>query len=106
MKTDSRVVLCGQISAYNEDVAYPPPLPERIQSVLRQRNITRERYLVLDFMEKFPDAKKQLETWVRERKLKYRETVEQGLEKTGKAFVGMMSGGNIGKQVVRVAVTA
>ena len=103
MNKGSHVVLCGQISVYNEDVPYPPPIPEDIQCILKDRNITRDRYQVISYMEKFPDGKKQLETWVREGKLKNRETVVEGLENTGRAFVDMMSGGNIGKQVVKVA---
>ena len=103
MNQNSHIVLCGQISVYNKDVPYPPPVPEDVQNILRDRNITRDRFLVLNYMEKFPDGKKQLEAWVREGKLKHRETVASGLETTGRAFVAMMRGGNIGKQVVKVA---
>ena len=103
MNKDSHVILCGQISVYNEDHPYPPPIPEDIQCTLKDRNITRDRYQLISYMEKFPDGKKQLETWVREGKLKNRETVVAGLENTGRAFVDMMSGGNIGKQVVKAA---
>lgn len=102
MNQNSHIVLCGQISVYNKDVPYPPLLPADIQTILSNKNITRDRFLVLNYMEKFPDAKKQLEAWVREGKVKSRETVVEGLENTGRAFVAMMSGGNIGKQVVRV----
>ena len=103
MNQNGHIVLCGQISVYNKDVPYPPPLPEDVQNILSNKNITRERFLVLNYMEKFPDAKKQLEAWVREGKLKCRETVEKGLETTGRAFVSMMGGGNIGKQLVKLA---
>ena len=103
MNKDSHVVLCGQISVYNEDVPYPPPIPEDIQCILKGGNITRNRYLLISYAEKFPEGKQQLETWVREGRLKNRETVVEGLENTGRAFVDMMSGGNIGKQVVKVA---
>lgn len=103
MNKDSHIVLCGQISLYNKDVPYPPPIPQDIQDILQTRNITRDRFLVLNYMEKFPDGKKQLESWVREGKLKNRETIVEGLENTGKAFVEMMRGANIGKQIVKVA---
>ena len=103
MTQDSHVVLCGQMSQYNKDVPYPPPIDQDVQEILGDRNISRERFLVLNYLEKFPEALKQLESWLREGKLKYRETVEVGLEHAGKAFVSMMSGGNIGKQVVQVA---
>ena len=103
MNKDSHIVLCGQISVYNKDVPYPPPLPQDIQDILQTRKIKRDRFLVLNYMEKLPDGKKQLESWVREGKLKNRETIVEGLENTGKAFVEMMRGGNIGKQIVKVA---
>lgn len=103
MNQNSHIVLCGQISVYNKDVPYPPPMPEDVHKILSDKNITRDRFLVVNYMEKFPDAKKQLEAWVRDGKLKHRETVEKGLETTGRAFVSMMRGGNIGKQVVKVA---
>ena len=103
MNPNSHIVLCGQISLYNKDIPYPPPIPDDVQEQLRIKNITRDRFLVLNYMEKFASAKEQLEAWVLEGKLKYRETIAKGLETTGYAFVSMMRGGNIGKQIVKVA---
>ena len=105
MNPNSHIVLCGQISLYNKDIPYPSPIPDDVQEQLQIKNITRDRFLVLNYMEKFASAKEQLEAWVREGKLKYRETIAKGLETTGYAFVSMMRGGNIGKQIVKVAQT-
>ena len=102
MNKDSNIVLCGQISTYNKDVPYPNPVPKEIEDILRERNIARDRFLILNYKEKFPVGLRQLETWIHEGKLKNRETIEMGLEHAGKAFVSMMKGGNIGKQLVKV----
>ena len=102
MNKNSNIVLCGQISTYNKDVPYPPPIPEDVQKILQERGISRERFVILNYVEKFPEAVRQLEAWVREGKLNNRETVEIGLENVGRAFVSMMNGGNIGKQVVKL----
>ncbi|XP_071962130.1 prostaglandin reductase 2-like isoform X2 [Antedon mediterranea] len=96
MNPESRVILCGQISQYNKDVPYPPPLPENIQEILRTKNITRERYLVLNYQDKFLEGIMQLASWVK-------ESVVNEIENCGAAFVSMMTGGNIGKQIVHVA---
>ncbi|CAK8689400.1 unnamed protein product [Clavelina lepadiformis] len=45
---------------------------------------------------------KQISQWFKEGKIKVRETVTEGFENTPKAFIGMLSGDNIGKAVVRV----
>ncbi|EDO41818.1 predicted protein [Nematostella vectensis] len=103
MNKNSHVIICGQISTYNQDIPYPNPLPQDVQEIVTKQNITRERFLVLDFSPLIPAARAQLEVWVKEGKLKNRETVEEGLENVAKAFLSMMSGGNIGKQVVKVA---
>ena len=41
--------------------------------------------------------------WFRAGRLRYRETVSEGLEAAPAALVNMLSGGNVGKQVVRLA---
>ncbi|XP_033002076.1 prostaglandin reductase 2 isoform X2 [Lacerta agilis] len=103
MNPNSHIILCGQISQYNKDVPYPPPLPPAIEEIRKVRNITRERFLVLNYAEKFAASTMQLCQWIKEGKLKAKETVVKGLENIGAAFQSMMSGGNIGKQIVLVS---
>ncbi|CAI5763899.1 prostaglandin reductase 2 isoform X1 [Podarcis lilfordi] len=103
MNPNSHIILCGQISQYNKDVPYPPPLPPAIEEIRKVRNITRERFLVLNYVEKFAASTMQLCQWIKEGKLKAKETVVKGLENIGAAFQSMMSGGNIGKQIVLVS---
>jgi NADPH-dependent curcumin reductase CurA len=43
--------------------------------------------------------------WLREGKLKYREDIEDGLENAPRAFIAMLKGRNVGKQLVKVAGT-
>ncbi|KAM9290307.1 prostaglandin reductase 2 isoform 1-T1 [Cariama cristata] len=103
MNQNSHIILCGQISQYNKDVPYPPPLPPDIEKIRKERNITRERFLVLNYMDKQEASILQLCQWIQEGKLKVRETVVEGLANIGAAFQSMMNGGNIGKQIVSVS---
>ncbi|CAL8284502.1 unnamed protein product [Lota lota] len=103
MNSGGHVVLCGQISQYNKDVPYPPPLDPSTQEILRSRNITRDRFTVLNYMDKMDAALLQLSTWVKSGQLKVRETVVNGIENMGVAFCSMMEGGNIGKQIIKVS---
>lgn len=41
MNEHSHVVLCGQIAVYNEDLPYPPPIPEETQAIIADKKITR-----------------------------------------------------------------
>ncbi|XP_060684663.1 prostaglandin reductase 2 isoform X5 [Hemiscyllium ocellatum] len=70
MNPNSHIILCGQISQYNKDVPYPPPLPPPIDVILKERNIKRERFLVLNYTEKFEVGTMQLSRWLKEGKLK------------------------------------
>ncbi|XP_071951667.1 prostaglandin reductase 2-like isoform X2 [Antedon mediterranea] len=103
MNDNSHVVLCGQIAMYNTDHEYPPPLSGEIQDLLCTRDITRERFLVLNYIERFQASILQLNKWYKMGKIKCRETVTHGLSKVPEAFIGMMSGRNIGKQIVCVS---
>ncbi|XP_069494864.1 prostaglandin reductase 2 isoform X6 [Ambystoma mexicanum] len=103
MTPNSHIILCGQISQYNKNVPYPPPLPTETEAILTERKITRDRFIVLNYPEKHRPGILQLSQWVKDGKLKVRETVVKGLENTAAAFLSMMNGGNIGKQVVLVS---
>lgn len=103
MTPDSSVVLCGQISVYNKDVPYPPRLGPGVQKIVEERRIKRDRFLVLRHEDKFEKSLAQLSEWLKSGKLVVRKTVEKGLENAPRAFISMMNGGNIGKQVVLVS---
>ncbi|KAK3591542.1 hypothetical protein CHS0354_041587 [Potamilus streckersoni] len=103
MSPDSHVILCGQISVYNTDLPYPPPLSKNIQQILLERNITRDRFLVLNYQDQYESGINKLAQWLSEGKLKVKETVADGLKESGRAFVSMMRGGNIGKQIIHVS---
>lgn len=70
MNDGGHVILCGQISQYNKDVPYPPPLSNEIQETLRSKNITRERFLVLSYMDKADAALCELSQWVKSGQIK------------------------------------
>ncbi|XP_072485258.1 prostaglandin reductase 2-like isoform X2 [Notamacropus eugenii] len=103
MNKNSHVILCGQISQYNNDMLHPPPLLPEVESILKTKNITRDRFLLFDYKDKFESGVLQLSQWFKEGKIKVKETVINGLENMGVAFQSMMTGGNIGKQIVRVS---
>ncbi|KAK1339345.1 hypothetical protein QTO34_020028 [Cnephaeus nilssonii] len=92
MNKNSHIILCGQISQYNKDVPYPPPLPPAVEAIQKERNIARERFLVLNYKDKFESGLLQLSQWFKEGKLKIKETMTNGLENMGAAFQSMMTG--------------
>ncbi|XP_024129175.1 prostaglandin reductase 2 isoform X2 [Oryzias melastigma] len=102
MNHGSHVVLCGQISQYNKDVPYPPPLSAPTEELLQSRGITRERFVVLSYMSKAEAALCELSQWIKSGQIKVLETVVNGIENIGGAFCSMMAGGNIGKQIVKI----
>ncbi|XP_049917153.1 prostaglandin reductase 2-like isoform X1 [Epinephelus moara] len=103
MNKDSHVILCGQISQYNKDVPYPPPLSEEIQGTLQKKNINRERFTVLNYMHKADASLYELSQGVKSGHVKVLETVVNGIEKMGDAFCSMMKGGNVGKQIIKIS---
>ncbi|XP_029983139.1 prostaglandin reductase 2 isoform X1 [Sphaeramia orbicularis] len=103
MNKGSHVILCGQISQYNKDVPYPPPLSVETQNALQRNCITRERFLVLSYMHKAEAALCELSQWVKSGQIKVLETVVNGIENMGVAFCSMMKGGNVGKQIIKIS---
>ena len=100
LNLDARVAVCGQIAHYNDESV--PTGPRKLPQVIPVRAKI-EGLLVGDFATRFGEASERLGKWVASGALEHRETVVNGLENAPDAFLGLFSGDNIGKQVVRVS---
>ncbi|MCU0805888.1 MAG: NADP-dependent oxidoreductase [Burkholderiales bacterium] len=98
MNPFSRIAVCGLISQYNTSDQYGV---KNLRSVLINR-VKMQGFIVSDRMELWPAALKELGTLFAQGKLKYRETVADGLASAPAAFLGMLRGENLGKQVVKL----
>jgi len=94
----ARVVLCGAISQYNADRRSGPR--NYLQLIVKRARM--EGFLILDYLDRFPEAQTELAGWVMEGRIHHREHVVDGLEHVGEALNLLFSGGNTGKVVVRV----
>ncbi|MGB8328283.1 MAG: NADP-dependent oxidoreductase [Steroidobacteraceae bacterium] len=98
MNPFSRLPLCGLISQYN---ATEPYGVKNFRSILVNR-IRVQGFIVFDYAARWREALTELSQWIRDGKLKYRETIAQGIEAAPRAFIGMLHGENIGKQLVKL----
>ena len=95
----ARIALCGAIAQYH--TAEPPLVPPHSRT-LHRRRARMQGFLVNDFAEQDEEAMAALTEWVTSGRIVYRESIVDGLENAAAAFVGLFSGANTGKQLVRV----
>ena len=97
MNAFGRIALCGMISGYNG-----APIPIQQPQLVLQSRLRLEGFIVSEHMEVWPEALKELGTMVATGKLKYRESVAEGIEAAPEAFLGLLKGRNFGKQLVKL----
>ena len=102
LRTYGRVVACGSIARYND--LEPSPGPRNMFLVVTKR-LRIEGFIISDHFDRFGEFVRSATEWVREGRLRYRETVVDGIENAPKAFLGLFGGENIGKMLVRVGPT-
>src|SRR5581483_1003687 len=95
----SRIALCGLIADYNAT----DPYGVKMMRALLINRVKLQGFIVSDRVDLYSRAITQLTKWVAQGKLKYHETVAEGIENAPKAFIGMLKGANLGKQLVKVA---
>ncbi len=95
----ARIVICGQISLYNLD---KPDVGPRPQAALLINSAMMKGFIITDYTPRFVEGVVQLAQWLGAGKLKYAETIVDGFENTPAAFIGLFSGDNLGKQIVKV----
>jgi NADPH-dependent curcumin reductase CurA len=95
----ARVVICGQISIYNSD---EPSVGPRPQPYLLVNSAMMKGFIVTKYMSRFGEGIQQLAQWFISGQLKHAETIVEGFENTPNAFIGLFSGENLGKQIVKI----
>ena len=96
----ARFAICGLISVYNS--AEAPAGPRNFANIIG-KNIRMQGFIVSHHFDLEPAFLDDLSKWVAEGKVKWRETVMEGIGKAPDAFMGLFSGGNVGKMLVRLS---
>jgi NADPH-dependent curcumin reductase CurA len=97
LRVHGRAALCGAIAQYN--ATEPPPGPRNLGLLIGKR-ISLNGFLVGDHQDLQPEFLREVGGWLREGKLRYRETVVTGIEHNLDAFFGLLRGENTGKMIV------
>ena len=99
MRPGGRIALCGMIDMYN---ATELPAGPRNLALCIGLGLTMRGFVVSSHYDMLADFHRDMAKWTREGKMKWRETVVDGVENAPKAFIGLFKGENLGKMVVRV----
>ncbi len=97
MNAFGRIAVCGMIAGYDGQ-----PLPMANPALILINRLKVEGFIVSEHMEVWPEALTELGTLVAQGKLHPRETIAQGLENAPEAFLGLLKGRNVGKQLVKL----
>jgi NADPH-dependent curcumin reductase len=108
MNVHGRIPICGMISWYNSGGLGAGAseganlLPQVWRNILVKR-LSLRGFIISDHYDRFPDFVKEVSGHIRDGRVKYRESVAEGLAAAPEAFMKLLQGGNFGKQLVRIS---
>jgi NADPH-dependent curcumin reductase CurA len=97
-RKDARFAICGMIDSYNSG---EPACFRYIMRVIAMR-IRMKGFIYTDYLGQLGDFYKDMGAMIAAGQLKSRDTVVEGLDQTFDAFLGLFSGANTGKMLVRL----
>ncbi len=100
MAQNGRVVLCGGISAYNEEEL--PPGPRNYMQIVIRR-LTVRGFILIDHFKDAGRALGELSGWIAEGRLAHAEDIQEGFENAPKTLLRLFHGQNLGKQLLKLA---
>ena len=108
MNQFGRIPVCGMISWYDlgglgmGEVPGPNLLPRVWRTILVKR-LTVRGFIILDHGDRYREFVSEVSGYIRDGRMKFRESVTERLENAPEAFLSMLEGGNFGKTLVKVA---
>lgn len=94
----ARVPLCGLVSQYSDD----EPVTFHHWGQMLTQMVRIQPFRVSDYVSRMDEAMAEMTRWYKEGRLKHHESIAQGIENAPTAFLDMLSGRNLGKQLVKV----
>ncbi|MEG9861956.1 MAG: NADP-dependent oxidoreductase [Parvularculales bacterium] len=99
MRMRGRIALCGMIDQYNNTA--PEPGPNNLILAVGM-SLKMEGFIVTNHIDMMSDFHRDMGQWITEGKIKWRQTVDEGIEKAPEAFLKLFTGDNFGKMLVKV----
>ena len=99
MNDFGRIVACGMISQYN--ASEPAPGPRNLGLIVGRR-LRIQGFIVSDHAERNAAFYRDMSAWMRDGKIRWEETIVDGIENAPDAFLGLFSGENLGKMLVKL----
>jgi NADPH-dependent curcumin reductase CurA len=97
MNPFGKIALCGLVAGYQGR-----PIPIHNTRVFLAMRLTMRGFIVSEHMDLWPEAVRELVPLVASGKIKYRETIAEGLHEAPAALIGLLHGKNVGKQLVKL----
>jgi NADPH-dependent curcumin reductase CurA len=98
LRLRGRIIACGGIVSYNDEK--PRPGPANLFNITTQR-LTMKGLISSDWLPRQTEFEQEVGGYYRAGKLKNQETVVEGIDHAVDAFLGLFSGKNLGKMVVK-----
>ncbi len=98
MNTLGRIPVCGFISGYNSGHSSVSNLSNIIYSRVMLRG-----FVAPDFMHLYEDFQRDMAGWLKDGRVKYQETIINGIAAAPQALIGLMAGQNSGKMLVKLS---
>jgi prostaglandin reductase 1 len=102
MNQFGRICQCGSISSYNNTKVNMVP---EFLGIFTFKELCLRGFYVSRTFPKWPEANKIMGQWIKEGKLKFRETVVDGFENMPQAFMDLLDGKNVGKMIVKANIS-
>jgi len=99
----ARLVICGTASIASWE---PPPQGPRVERHLLVKRARMQGFLIFDYVERYSEALRELEGWVRAGEITYREDILEGIEQAPGSIAGLYRGENVGKRLIRISAEA
>jgi len=101
MRPLGRIPICGMISAYNNKGARSEGVTTLANMIYNR--VTMRGFVVYEFNDRHGEFLADMRKWIADGKMKYKETIMEGIEQAPHALIGMLSGENTGKMLVKLS---